>query len=429
MSAKKPFYQELYFQVLAAIAIGVLLGWQAPDIAVTFKPLGDAFIKLIGMLIGPIIFCTIVTGIAGMKNMRELGKVGGKALVYFFVMSFVALVFGLLWGHVLQPGAGFNADVSQLDASRIAEYTKSAKSVNLTDFVMNIIPKTFSGAFAEGNILAILLVSILFGASLSVIGEKGRPVFALIDGVSKVFFHNVHLISKVAAVGAFGAIAFTIGKFGIGSVVQLAKLVIGFYVLLVLFTIIAYGALARYFGMNIFAYLNFIKDELFVILGTGSSSVVLPHLMEKLERLGCPHPVVGLVVPSGYSFNLNGTNLYMTLAIIFIAQALNIELSLTNQLILLVVAMLTSKGAAGVSGAAFVMLVSTLTVLPVVPVEGMVLILGIHALVGRGLAIVNLIGNGIAALFVAAWNKQLDTAQMRATLGGRGEARAAQNQP
>ncbi|WP_416188844.1 C4-dicarboxylate transporter DctA [Neisseria sp. CCUG17229] len=416
---KKPFYQELYFQVIVGIAAGVLLGWVAPEWAVKFKPLGDAFIRLISMIIGPIIFCTMVTGIAGMKDMQELGKVGSKALIYFFVMSLIALIGGLLWGHIIQPGAGFNADLSTLDTDKLSQYAETAKNVNLTDFAMSIIPKTFFSAFSDGNILAILMVSILFGAALSAIGDKGKPVFTLIESASKVIFKMVHFISKLSAIGAFGAITYTIGAFGIESVIPLAKMILGFYALLIVFVVVIYGLLARMFGMNIFAYLGFIKEELLIILGTGSSSVVLPHLMQKLERLGCPHSIVGLVVPSGYSFNLNGTNLYMTFAILFIAQATNIDLSLSQQLILLLVAMLTSKGAAGVTGAAFVMLVSTLTVLPVVPVAGMMLILGIHRFVGTGLAIVNLIGNGIAALFIAKWNGQLDQAQIRETLQNR----------
>lgn len=412
----KPFYKELYFQVLVGILAGIALGYFAPDVAVKLKPLGDAFIKLIAMIIGPIIFCTIVVGIAGMKDMRELGQVGGKALIYFFVMSFIALTFGLIWGHLIQPGVGFNVDPATLNTASLTKYTDGAKNVNLTDFAMNIIPSTFVGAFSSGNVLAILLVSILFGCSLSVIGEKGKPVHNFVESVSKVFFHNVHLISKLSSIGAFGAITYTIGAYGLQSLIPLAKFILGFYALLIFFVIVVYGIIARVCGISLFSYLKFIKEELLIILGTGSSSVVLPHIMEKLERLGCPKSVIALVVPSGYSFNLNGTNLYMTMAIIFIAQATNTELSLTNQIILLIVAMLTSKGAAGVTGAAFVMLTSTLIVLPIVPVAGMVLILGIHRFVGTGLAIVNLIGNGIAAIVVSVWNKSFDRELMKKTL-------------
>ncbi|CAI9389985.1 TPA: C4-dicarboxylate transporter DctA [Citrobacter amalonaticus] len=412
----KPFYKELYFQVIVGIVIGVSLGYFFPDLAVKMKPLGDGFIKLIAMIIGPIIFCTVVTGIAGMRDMKELGRVGGKALIYFAVMSIVALIIGLIGGHVIQPGAGFNVELSTLDTSAISKYTESAKEVNVVTFVMGIIPSTFVSAFSSGNVLAILMVSILFGYSLSAIGEKGRPVFQFVESASRVFFHNVHLISKLSSIGAFGAIAYTIGAYGLASLIPLVKMVFGFYLLLIVFVVVVYGAVASVCRFSLFAYLRFIKEELLIILGTGSSSVVLPHLMEKVERMGCPKPVVALVIPSGYSFNLNGTNLYMTMAILFIAQATNTELSFSSQMILILVAMLTSKGAAGVTGAAFVMLTSTLIVLPVVPVAGMVLILGIHRFVGTGLAIVNLIGNGIAAIAVSAWDGVLDKEQMRQTL-------------
>ncbi len=358
---------------------------------------------------------TLVSGIAGMRDMKELGRVGGKALIYFSVMSIVALIIGLFGGHIIQPGLGFNIDPATLDTSALNKYTESAKDVNLVDFAMNIIPTTFVSAFSSGNVLAILLVSILFGYSLSAIGDKGKPVFNFVDSASKVFFHNVHLISKLSSIGAFGAIAYTIGAYGMASLIPLIKMVLGFYLLLIVFVLLVYGAIASFCRFSLFAYLKFIKEELLIILGTGSSSVVLPHLMEKLERMGCPKSVVALVVPSGYSFNLNGTNLYMTMAILFIAQATNTELSLTSQIILVLVAMLTSKGAAGVTGAAFVMLTSTLIVLPVVPVAGMVLILGIHRFVGTGLAIVNLIGNGIAAIVISAWDGVLDRKMMQQT--------------
>ncbi|MBP8253604.1 MAG: C4-dicarboxylate transporter DctA [Citrobacter sp.] len=412
---RKPFYKELYFQVIIGIVVGVSLGYFFPDLAVKMKPLGDGFIKLIAMIIGPIIFCTVVSGIAGMRDMKELGRVGAKALIYFSVMSIVALIIGLFGGHIIQPGLGFNIDPATLDTSALNKYTESAKDVNLVDFAMNIIPTTFVSAFSSGNVLAILLVSILFGYSLSAIGDKGKPVFNFVDSASKVFFHNVHLISKLSSIGAFGAIAYTIGAYGMASLIPLIKMVLGFYLLLIVFVLLVYGAIASFCRFSLFAYLKFIKEELLIILGTGSSSVVLPHLMEKLERMGCPKSVVALVVPSGYSFNLNGTNLYMTMAILFIAQATNTELSLTSQIILVLVAMLTSKGAAGVTGAAFVMLTSTLIVLPVVPVAGMVLILGIHRFVGTGLAIVNLIGNGIAAIVISAWDGVLDRKMMQQT--------------
>ncbi|PWC20435.1 C4-dicarboxylate transporter DctA [Brenneria roseae subsp. roseae] len=412
---KKPFYKELYFQVIVGIVIGVSLGYFFPDLAVKMKPLGDGFIKLIAMIIGPIIFCTVVVGIAGMRDMKELGRVGGKALIYFTVISIVALIVGLIGGHIIQPGLGFNVNPSTLDTSALAKYTESAKDVNLVDFAMSIIPSTFVNAFSSGNVLAILLVSILFGYSLSAIGEKGKVVFTFVEGASRVFFHNVHLISKLSSIGAFGAIAYTIGAYGLSSLIPLIKMVLGFYVLLITFVLAVYGFIAWFCRFSLLAYLRYIKEELLIILGTGSSSVVLPHLMEKLERMGCPKSVVALVVPAGYSFNLNGTNIYMTMAILFIAQATNTELTLTSQIILILVAMLTSKGAAGITGAAFVMLTSTLIVLPVVPVAGMVLILGIHRFVGTGLAIVNLIGNGIAAIIVSVWDGVLDREMMQKT--------------
>lgn len=409
----KPFYKELYFQVIVGIILGVSLGYFFPNLAMNMKPLGDGFIKLIAMIIGPIIFCTVVTGIAGMRDMKELGRVGGKSLIYFTIISLVALIIGLVGGHIIQPGVGFNIDPATLDTSALNKYTESAKNVNLSDFVMNIIPTTFVNAFSSGNVLAILMVSILFGYSLSAVGDKGKPVFSFVESASKVFFHNVHLISKLSSIGAFGAIAYTIGAYGLDALIPLVKMVLGFYLLLIVFVVVIYGAIAGFFRFSLYAFLKLIKEELLIILGTGSSSVVLPQLMEKLEEIGCPKSVVALVVPSGYSFNLNGTNLYMTMAILFIAQATNTEITLTNQIVLVLVAMLTSKGAAGVSGAAFVMLTSTLIVLPVVPVAGMVLILGIHRFVGTGLAIVNLIGNGVAAIVISSWDGVLDRDRMK----------------
>ena len=289
---RKPFYKELYFQVIIGIVVGVSLGYFFPDLAVKMKPLGDGFIKLIAMIIGPIIFCTVISGIAGMRDMKELGRVGGKALIYFSVMSIVALIIGLFGGHIIQPGLGFNIDPATLDTSALNKYTESAKDVNLVDFAMNIIPATFVSAFSSGNVLAILLVSILFGYSLSAIGDKGKPVFNFVDSASKVFFHNVHLISKLSSIGAFGAIAYTIGAYGMASLIPLIKMVLGCYLLLIVFVLLVYGAIASFCRFSLFAYLKFIKEELLIILGTGSSSVVLPHLMEKLERMGCPKSVV-----------------------------------------------------------------------------------------------------------------------------------------
>lgn len=408
VKTKLPFYKAMYFQVLLGIIAGVAVGHYWPTFAADLKPLGDAFIKLIKMIIGPVVFCTVVSGIAGMRDLKKVGRVGGKALLYFEVISTVSLLIGLIGGHVFNPGGGFNVDVNSLDASAVTGFAEKAQHVHMVDFLMGIIPATFVQAFAEGNVLCILLVSVLFGCSLSAMGEKGKPVYDIIEGLSGVFFRIVHIIAKLSAVGAFGAIAFTVGTYGVGALLPLMKLVGSFYILCALFIIVILGAVARVCGFSILRFIAYIKEELLVVLGTSSSEVVLPQIMEKMERLGCSKPVVGLVIPTGYSFNLDGTNIYLTMAVLFIAQALNIELSLSQQLTLVVVAMLTSKGASGVSGAAFVMLTSTLMVVPLVPVAGMVLILGIHRFMGTGLAMTNLVGNGVAALVVSAWEKELD---------------------
>ncbi len=406
--ARQPFYKAMYVQVLIGILAGVIVGHLWPTFAADLKPLGDAFIKLIKMIIGPVVFCTVVTGIAGMRDLKKVGRVGGKALLYFEVISSLSLLIGLVGGHLLNAGGGFNIDVNTLDASAVTGYAEKAQHLHMVEFLMGIIPTTFVQAFAEGNVLCILLVSVLFGCALSSMGDKGKPVFDLIEGLSGVFFRIVHIIAKLSALGAFGAIAFTVGTYGVGSLLPLMKLVASFYLLCALFVIVVLGAVARVCGFSILRLMAYIKEELLVVLGTSSSEVVLPQMMEKLQRLGCSKPVVGLVIPTGYSFNLDGTNIYLTMAVLFIAQALNIDLSLSQQLTLIVVAMMTSKGASGVSGAAFVMLTSTLMVVPLVPVAGMVLILGIHRFMGTGLAITNLIGNAVATLVVSAWEKELD---------------------
>lgn len=404
----KPFYRALYVQVLAGILLGVLVGHFWPDLGTSLKPLGDAFIHLVKMIIGPVVFCTVVLGIAGMQDLKKVGRVGGKALLYFEIISTLSLIIGLIGGHLFNPGGGFNVNPTSLDGSAVTGYAEQAKHIGLVDFLLSIIPTTFVEAFAKGNVLCILLVSVLFGCSLSALGEKGRPVYVLIESVSGVFFGIVHVIAKLSAVGAFGAIAFTVGTYGAGALLPLFKLIGSFYLLCVLFVLIVLGAVARLCGFSILRFCAYIKDELLVVLGTSSSEVVLPQIMEKLQRLGCSKSVVGLVVPTGYSFNLDGTNIYLTMAILFIAQALNIELSWGQQLTLVLVAMLSSKGASAVSGAAFVMLTSTLLVVPVVPVAGMVLILGVHRFMGTGLAMTNLVGNGVATLVVAAWERELD---------------------
>ncbi|UVA79975.1 dicarboxylate/amino acid:cation symporter [Pandoraea commovens] len=417
---KKPFYRILYVQVLFAIVVGILLGHFRPDLAVEMKPLGDAFIKLIKMIIGPVIFCTVVTGIAGMEDMKKVGRVGGKALIYFEVVSTLALVIGLVATHVLKPGAGFNVDISTLDPKAIAGYAaKAAHGDTFTDFLLHLIPNTITDAFAKGEILQILVIAILFGAALGMIGERGRVVTGWIDSVSGVLFRVVHIITKVAPLGAFGAMAFTIGKYGIASLVPLAKLMGTFYLTSFLFVIVVLGLIAKFTGFSIFRFLAYIKEELLIVLGTSSSEAALPHLMEKMEKAGCSKSVVGLVIPTGYSFNLDGTNIYMTMAVLFIAQATNIDLTWGQQLTLLAVAMLTSKGASGVTGAGFITLAATLAVIPTIPVAGMVLILGIDRFMSECRALTNICGNGVATIVVSAWEKELDRKKLAEAMSGK----------
>jgi aerobic C4-dicarboxylate transport protein len=413
---RKPFYRQLYVQVLIAVIVGVILGYLSPAYAVAMKPLGDAFIALIKMIIGPIIFCTVVTGIAGMRDMRKVGRVGGKALLYFEVISTISLFVGLLGGFIFQPGAGFNVDPATLKAGEIASLAAQGHNIESIEFLLSIIPNTFVSAFAKGDVLSILLISVLFGCALAATGDRGKPVFDFIEAGAQVFFKIVHYITAVSSIGAFGAIAFTIGKYGVVSLVPLLKLIGSFYVVCVLFVIIVLGIVARLSGFSIFKFCSYIKDELLIVLGTSSSEVVLAPLMRKLEHMGCPRQTVGLVVPTGYSFNLDGTNLYLTMSILFIAQALNVHLSFEQQITVAIVGMLTSKGASGVAGAALVMLASTLAVVPVVPVAGMVLILGIHRFLGTGLAMTNLVGNGVAAILVSAWERELDRDQLKRVL-------------
>jgi len=409
---KKPFYKVLYVQVLFAIAMGVLLGIYLPEDAVAMKPLGDGFIKLIKMIIAPVIFCTVVSGIAGMQDVKKIGRVGGKALLYFEVVSTFALVIGLFVANILQPGAGFNADPATLDTKAIAQYTEKAKHQSTVEFVMNIIPNTVIDAFAKGDILQVLLVAILFGFALSLLGERGRPVTKLIDEVSHAFFGMVNIIMKIAPIGAFGAMAFTIGKYGIDSLLPLAKLMGSFYLTCFLFVFIVLGAIAKFTGFSIGRFILYIKEELLIVLGTSSSESALPSLMRKLERLGASKSVVGLVVPTGYSFNLDGTNIYMTMAALFVAQATNTDLTLTQQLTILGVAMLTSKGASGITGAGFITLAATLAVVPTIPVAGMALILGIDRFMSECRALTNFVGNGVAAVVVSKWENELDEERM-----------------
>ena len=409
---KKPFYKILYVQVLFAIVCGVLLGIYLPGDAVAMKPLGDGFIKLIKMIIAPVIFCTVVSGIAGMQDVKKIGRVGGKALLYFEVVSTFALVIGLFVANLMQPGAGFNADPHTLDTKAIAQYTEKTKSLTTTDFLLNIIPNTVFDAFTKGDILQVLLVAVLFGFALSLMGERGRPVTKLVDEVAHVFFGMVNIIMKAAPIGAFGAMAFTIGKYGIDSLLPLAKLMGSFYLTCGLFVFIVLGSIAKFCGFSITRFIAYIREELLVVLGTSSSESALPSLMRKLEKLGASKSVVGLVIPTGYSFNLDGTNIYMTMAALFVAQATNTDLTLTQQLTILGVAMLTSKGASGITGAGFITLAATLAVVPSIPVAGMALILGIDRFISECRALTNFVGNGVAAIVVAKWENELDHAQL-----------------
>ncbi len=418
----KPFYKVLYIQVLFAIACGILLGVFYPQLGVDMKPLGDGFIKLIKMIIAPVIFCTVVSGIAGMQDMKKIGRVGGKALLYFEVVSTIALVIGLIVANTLRPGDGFNADPAKIDTKSIAEFTVKAKAQSTTDFVMHVIPNTFVDAFAKGDILQVLLIAILFGFALSMLGERGRTVKTAIDDLAHVIFGVVGIVMKAAPIGAFGAMAFTIGKFGLASLLPLMKLMGSFYLTCLLFIIVVLGAIARFTGFSIFKFIKYIKEELLIVLGTSSSESALPSLMNKLEKLGCAKPVVGLVVPTGYSFNLDGTNIYMTMAALFVAQATNTDLTMGQQLTILGVAMLTSKGASGITGAGFITLAATLAVVPTIPVAGMALILGIDRFMSECRALTNFIGNGVATVVVSHWENELDHAQMNRVLNGTQDA-------
>jgi len=416
---RKPLYTHLYVQVLTAIVLGILLGHFYPDIGAAMKPLGDGFIKLIKMLIAPIIFCTVVHGIASMEDMKKVGRVGLKALIYFEIVTTLALIVGLIVVNILQPGVGMNTDVRSIDTKSIQVYTTKAGQQSTVEFLMHIIPNTVVGAFAEGEILQVLFFAILFAFALSMLGERGRPVLAVIDIVAHAFFGIVGIIMKAAPIGAFGAMAFTIGKYGVGTLANLAALVGTFYLTSLLFVVVVLGLVARVCGFSIFRLIAYLKAELLLVLGTSSSESALPSLIEKLERAGCPKSIVGLVVPTGYSFNLDGTNIYMTLAALFIAQACNVELTLGQQLLLLGVAMLSSKGAAGVTGAGFITLAATLSIVPSVPVAGMALILGVDRFMSECRSLTNFIGNAVATIVVSRWEGRLDQAQFDLALAGR----------
>ncbi|WP_298273451.1 dicarboxylate/amino acid:cation symporter [Geobacter sp.] len=421
----KKFYQHLYFQVLTAISIGVLLGYYLPETGTAMKPLGDGFIKLIKMIITPVIFCTVVTGIAGMEDMKKVGRVGGKALLYFEVVTTLALGIGLLVINVIQPGVGMNADVTKLDAKALATYTTTAaKSHSFVDFLLGIIPTSVVDAFAKGDILQVLFFAILFGFALAALGERGKPVYRLIDQLSHAMFGIVGIIMKAAPVGAFGAMAFTIGKFGLGSLTKLGMLMGSFYLTCFLFIFVVLGTICKVCGFSIFKFINYIKEELLIVLGTSSSETALPRMMAKLENLGCTKSVVGLVIPTGYSFNLDGTSIYLTMAAVFVAQATNTHLTWTQTLTILGVLMLTSKGAAGVTGSGFVTLAATFAAIPTIPVTGLALILGIDRFMSEARALTNLVGNGVATVVVSRWENELDMARMKRVLNSEADEEA-----
>lgn len=410
VAAPKPkkFYQSLYVQVLTAIAIGIALGHFYPELGTAMKPLGDAFIKMIKMLIAPIIFFTVVHGIAGMEDMKKVGRVGLKALIYFEVLTTLALVIGLLVVNLWQPGAGMNVDIATLDTKAIATYTAKAKEQGTIEFLMHVIPSTVVGAFAEGEILQVLFIAILFAFGLHSMGERGRPLLHMIDSASTVFFKIVGIIMKVAPIGAFGAMAFTIGKYGVGTLVSLGQLMAAFYLTCLLFIFLVLGAVARITGFSVWRFIKYIKEELLIVLGTSSSESALPRLMTKLQKLGAEKSVVGLVVPTGYSFNLDGTCIYLTMAAIFLAQATNTDLTIWQELSILAVLLLTSKGAAGVTGSGFIVLAATLATVGHIPVASIALILGVDRFMSEARALTNLIGNGVATLVVAKWEGALD---------------------
>lgn len=414
--APKPWYRHLYAQVLCAIVLGVLLGHFYPSIGTAMKPLGDGFIKLIKMLIAPIIFCTVVHGIASMEDMKKVGRVGVKALLYFELMTTIALIIGLVVVNLWQPGAGMNIDPAHLDTSAIATYTAKATEQSSLEFFMHIIPGTVVGAFADGEILQVLLFAILFAFSLHWLGERGKPLLNMIDLTAHAFFGIVGIVMKVAPIGAFGAMAFTIGKYGVGTLISLGSLMLGFYATCLLFVFGVLGIVAKLCGFSIFKFIRYIREELLIVLGTSSSESVLPRMLAKMENLGAEKSVVGLVIPTGYSFNLDGTCIYLTMAAVFLAQATNTDLSLSQQIALVGILLLTSKGAAGVTGSGFIVLAATLSSLGTVPVASIALILGVDRFMSEARALTNLVGNGMATIVVAKWEGALDEERLHRCL-------------
>jgi aerobic C4-dicarboxylate transport protein len=415
-AVRSRWHRSLYAQVLVALALGVMTGWAFPEFGAALKPLGDAFIKLVKMIIAPVIFCTVVTGIAGMSNMERVGRVGAKALAYFLLFSTLALIVGMLVANLVRPGEGLGIDPATLSTDAVAQYSDRAKQSSLTGFLLDIIPDTLLSAFAEGQILQVLLVAILTGFALTGMGEAGAGITRAIGQAGRLVFRIVEMLMRFAPIGVFGAMAFTIGEYGLDTLGSLAGLIATFYLTSILFIFIVLGAVARLAGFSVWRLIVYIRDELILVLGTSSSEVALPRLMDKMERAGAGRPVVGLVVPTGYSFNLDGTNIYMTMAALFIAQSTGTELSLGDQLLLLLVAMISSKGAAGVTGAGFVTLAATLSVVPSVPVAGMALILGIDRFMSECRALTNFIGNAVATLVVARWEGELDKDALQASL-------------
>jgi aerobic C4-dicarboxylate transport protein len=414
---KKPFYRTLWGQVLIGVAIGIILGYVRPQTAIAMKPLGDAFIRVISMIITLVIFCTIVTGIAGMGDLKKVGRVGGKALLYFEVVSTIALLIGLVVGNLVQTGAGFNANPATLNAAAVANYAGAAKTASVTDFLMHIIPTTVIDAFARGDILEVVFVSVLFGLAMAVMGKRVKPLVDTIEGLTQAVFGVVNLVMKAAPIGAFGAMAFTIGAYGLKSLGPLAKLVSAVWLTSIFFVLIVLGAICWASGFGIVRFLAYIKEEIILCLTLSSSEPALPTLMEKMESLGCSKALVGLVVPTGYTFNTDGSSIYMTLAALFVAQATNIHLTIGQQLTIFAVAVLTSKGASGVQGAAFIALVGTLMVIPTIPVAGMALILGVDRFMSMARATTNMIANGVATVVLARWENELDRATLRRNLG------------
>ena len=408
---KKPWYRILYVQVLIAVFLGIVVGCVNPGLGKSLKPVGDGFVSLVKMIIAPIIFCTVVHGIASMSDLKKLGRVGIKALLYFEVVSTLALFIGLIVVNTLHPGAGFNVDPKSLNPTQVQQsqtFAQKAHSLDPTEFLLNIIPSSFFNAFSSGDILQVLLVAILSGFAIAFMGARGTPVLVAVDIAANVFFGIMRIVVKVAPLGAFGAMAFTVGSQGIGALKNLGYLMFCFYLTAGFFVVIVLGAIAAFNGFSIFRYLNYIKEELFLVLGTSSSETALPGMIQKMQRLGCPASTVGLVIPTGYSFNLDGTNIYMTMAAVFLAQATNTHLDLGQQLVILVVAMLSSKGATGVTGAGFITLAATISVVPSVPIESLAILVGIDRFMSECRALTNMIGNGVATIVVSRWEKELD---------------------